>query len=136
MSDHATIEEDRTAETVAQEPQNAGAVTLRDGEADAIAHPASPPPPATVQMIQQLIDAASRPDTDIEKMERMFAMAEKMQASQAEREYQDAMAAAKSRYTPFLSGPTPLPSSTTVLALREATSRGTRLPNDGYFSSR
>ena len=46
------------------------------------------------------------------------------------------MASAKSRYTPFFSGPTPWPSSTTVLALREATSRGTRLPNAGYLRSR
>ena len=46
------------------------------------------------------------------------------------------MASLKSRYTPFLIGPTPRPSSTIVLALREATSRGTRLPNAGYLRSR
>ena len=103
MNDQATIEQDRAADAVAQEPQNAGAVTVReDDQAMAVAHPASPPPPATVQMIQQLIHAASRPDTDIEKMERMFAMAEKMQASQAERQYQDAMAAAKAQIGPVI----------------------------------
>ena len=47
-----------------------------------------------------------------------------------------AITSAKSRYTPLRSGPTPRPWSTTVLALRDATSRGTRLPNAGYFSSR
>ena len=38
--------------------------------------------------------------------------------------------------TPRPPGPTPRPSSQTILALREATSRGTRLPKLGYLRSR
>ena len=41
------------------------------------------------------------------------------------------MASEKSRYTPFFSGPTPRPASTSRLTARDATSRGTRLPNAG-----
>lgn len=41
------------------------------------------------------------------------------------------IASAKSRYTPWPPGPTPLPSSHTFFAAREAMSRGTRLPKDG-----
>ena len=47
-----------------------------------------------------------------------------------------AIAAWKSRNTPFLSGPMPRPSSQTVFAFREATSRGTRFPKAGYLRSR
>lgn len=60
-------------------------------------------PPAN-HMVAQLIDAATRQDVDINKMERLFAMAEKMQASEAERAYQDAMSAAKAEIGPVLSG--------------------------------
>src|SRR4029450_2895852 len=38
--------------------------------------------------------------------------------------------------TPLRRGPTPRPSSTTDLALRDATSRGTRLPKLGYLRAR
>ena len=41
------------------------------------------------------------------------------------------MASAKSRYTPFFSGPTPRPLSTSRLAARLAMSRGARLPKLG-----
>lgn len=68
------------------------------GSAAMTAAPASP----SVQMIHQLVEAASRPETDIEKMERLFAMAEKMQRSQSEAEYQAAMAAAKLEIVPVL----------------------------------
>jgi serine/threonine protein kinase len=40
------------------------------------------------------------------------------------------------RPMPAMGSPTPRPSSAICLALREATSRGTRFPNDGYLRSR
>lgn len=46
------------------------------------------------------------------------------------------MASAKSEYTARPLVPTPRPSSQTSLALREATSRGTRLPKLGYLRSK
>src|SRR6185436_5329443 len=45
------------------------------------------------------------------------------------------IASLKSRYTPRPPGPTPRPSSHTCLALRDATSRGTRFPKLGYWRS-
>ena len=46
------------------------------------------------------------------------------------------MASAKSRNTAIPEPPTPRFSSTTSLALRDATSRGTKLPKEGYFLSK
>jgi succinate dehydrogenase/fumarate reductase flavoprotein subunit len=42
----------------------------------------------------------------------------------------------KSRYTEFLSGPTPWPLSIWVRALREATSRGVRFPHERVVAQR
>ena len=46
------------------------------------------------------------------------------------------MASLKSRYTPSPPGPTPCSASHMFFAAREAMSRGTRLPNAGYWRSR
>lgn len=51
-------------------------------------------------MVAQLLDAATRADVDISKMERMFAMAEKMQADNARRAFMASMAEAQAEIEP------------------------------------
>lgn len=107
MSDDeiTVLKESEADMTLTNSPETGGDLTSTQGKATTIAEAhsdqraiASP----TSQMIGQLIDAASRPETDIEKMERLFSMAEKMQAKQAELEYQEAMAEAKREIGPVI----------------------------------
>lgn len=53
-------------------------------------------------LLQAITIAASNPSVDIEKMERLFAMHEKMVAREAEATFNDAMARAQAKMTPIV----------------------------------
>jgi hypothetical protein len=66
----------------------------------AIAHRAEPVD-AAASLLQVISAAASNPQVDIEKMERLMAMHERMTARTAEAAFNDAMAAAQAEMTPI-----------------------------------
>lgn len=73
----------------------------------AVAQPAPPPAPAPPSSpddaILALIERAARdPSVDIDKMERLFGMHERMKAKQAEEAYNAAMAAAQAELVPVV----------------------------------
>ena len=53
--------------------------------------------PAETALVDRIIQAASDPAVDVEKFERMMAMAERMQAKQAEADFTQAMTAAQQK---------------------------------------
>lgn len=62
-------------------------------------HPAQPP--AATSLVQALAAAASDPRTDMDKMERLFAMHQSMMRQQAEAEFNGAMARAQAKIQPI-----------------------------------